>query len=665
MQIDRSRPAALLTLLAIVFPLPVSSAPAPGAATAGGPRFPFREAGLDERQAAAHLLDRFAFGARPGEVDRVLAMGLETWFARQLAASLAESGLEPRLRNLDALALPARELALRYPDPGLLRGMAIDAGVISERELRDAQGEDGEREARRSVELWARGQGYRPERELVGQMMAAKLLRAVYAENQLREVLTDFWFNHFNVSITDNQSRGWVYAYERDAIRPHVAGAFRELLAATARHPAMLTYLDNFRSIAAAGQPTTMDGELRSRGLPDRLRDRRSPARDRPNRPEGLNENYARELLELHTLGVDGGYTQQDVIEVARAFTGWTLLPPVGRGRERADRAMERAARAGGLGFVEEGSFLFRADAHDAGAKTVLGTRLPAGRGIEDGEAVLDLVARHPATARRIAAKLAVRFVADDPPAALVDRLAATFTRTDGDLAAVLSDLVAAPEFWAPAARAAKIKSPFEVAVSALRALGAEVENPFPLLSWIGRMGEPLYAYQAPTGFPDRAGFWVNSGALLTRMNFGLELAAGRIPGVRFDLAALDGRREPESVQAALATYAALLLPERDVAPTVAKLGPLLAQPDLARRVADRAPPGEAADPLFDAGAMEEARPPRGEGPRRDDRDPFARAARASRYFPEARPMAAAGETPTALAGVVGLVLGSPEFQRR
>ncbi|MFN7942793.1 MAG: DUF1800 domain-containing protein [Thermoanaerobaculia bacterium] len=670
MTIDRSRPVALLTLLAVAIPLPVSpsTAAAPVATTASGPRFPFREAGLTERQAVAHLLDRFAFGARPGEIDRVLATGLETWFARQLAGALDETGLEPRLRHLDALALPARELALRYPDPGLLRGMAIDAGVVSEAELRDAKGESSERDLRRKIDLWAIGQGYRPERELVGQMMAAKLLRAAYAENQLREVLTDFWFNHFNVSITDNQSRGWVYAYERDAIRPHVVGSFRALLEATAKHPAMLTYLDNFRSIAAAGQPTTMDGALRARDLPNRFRDRRAIGKANPNRPEGLNENYARELLELHTLGVDGGYTQQDVIEVARAFTGWTIAPPIGRGRERLERAMARAGRAGGLGFVEEGSFLFRADAHDAGAKTVLGTRLPAGRGIEDGEAVLDLVARHPATARRVAAQLAVRFVADDPPAALVDRLAATFTRSGGDLAAVLSALVVAPEFWAPAARAAKIKSPFEVAVSALRALGAEVENPFPLLSWIERMGEPLYAYQAPTGFPDRAGFWVNTGALLTRMNFGLELAAGRIGGVRFDLPALDGRREPESAAAALATYAALLLPERDVAPTVAKLAPLLARPDLARRVADRAPKSEAGDEPLAEGAIEEALPARpalGERPRGEDRDPFARAARASRYFPEARPMAAAGETPTVLAGVVGLVLGSPEFQRR
>ena len=339
----------------------------------------------------------------------------------------------------------------------------------------------------------------------------------------------------------------------------------------------------------------------------------REPPRDRApsrscrrqtNRPRGLNENYARELLELHTLGVDGGYTQDDVIAVARAFTGWTVLPPgwLRRSGARCRSARDRMRRAGGLGIVErESGFFFRPDAHDAEAKTVLGKKLPAGRGIEDGRDVLALVAQHPATARHLATKLAVRFVADEPPPALVDRLAQTYQASGGDLRAVTRALAYSPEFWSRDARASKIKSPFEVAVSAVRALGADVtsprlsplmdiqrqrrQGPPGLLEWVNRMGQPLYAYQAPTGFPDRAEAWVSTGSLLTRMNFGLHLASGRIVGVALDLDALNGGREPESPEDALATYAALMLPERDLAATVKRLGPLVRDPEVGARV--------------------------------------------------------------------------------
>jgi uncharacterized protein (DUF1800 family) len=595
-------------------------------------RLPWRETGWSEREAAAHLLDRLAFGARPGEVDRVVAMGLETWVGRQLAAALPERDLEHRLASLPALGMSAAEIAETYPPGFVVRQMAVEAGVVSSAEIERAEagGEDSDRrEVRRRIAAWMRSRGLRSERELLAQSYAQKLLRAAYAENQLAEVLADFWFNHFNVSITDNPVRGYLLVYERDALRPHLFGRFRDLLEATAKHPAMLLYLDNFQSVAAAGQPTTLDRERPRRGLDrrsgagtggPRAADRRStgpsgapPRPERPNRPQGLNENYARELLELHTLGVDGGYGQQDVVEVARALTGWTLLPAGARG-ERGREGLERARRAGGLGFVREGDFVFRADAHDAGLKAVLGVRLPAGRGVEDGEQVLDLVATHPSTARHLAAKLAIRFVADEPPAALVDRLAAEFTASGGDLGRTLAALVVAPEFWAREARAAKIKSPFEVAVSALRALGAEVTDPLPTLEWISDMGQPLYACQAPTGFPDHADHWVNTGALLARMNFGLELASGRVAGVRFDLATLDAGREWGSVEAALETFTRRLLPERDVTATLASLRPLLADAEVQRRAAARTPKAEPPSPLAD---------------------------------------------------VVGLLLGSPEFQRR
>ncbi len=456
--------------------------------------------------------------------------------------------------------MSAGEIARTYPPPGMLLAEAKRAGVVAGEEDQDRQ------EMRGAVMAWAARQGYRSQRELGAQLFAQKLWRAVDSENQLAEVMTDFWFNHFNVSLTDNQSRGYVLSYERDAIRPNALGSVRSLLEATAKHPAMLLYLDNAQSSAPEDAPRTFTPRRRP---PPEAMDETA----RRVRPNGLNENYARELLELHTLGVDAGYTQQDVVEVARAFTGWTILPP-GPRREEVERRLERVRRVGGgMGFRQEGEFLFRADEHDAGAKTVLGKRLPAGRGIEDGEQVLDLLAVHPATAKHLAAKLAVRFVSDKPPQALVDRLAAVYLKTGGQVRPMLQTLVESPEFWSREAVAAKIKSPFELAASSLRGLGAEVDDPREILRWVSDMGQRLYAYQAPTGFPDRAEAWVNTGSLLSRMNFGLQLAAGRVRGVDFDLTALNrgnGGREPADRQAALRDYAALLLPGRDLKPALA-----------------------------------------------------------------------------------------------
>jgi uncharacterized protein (DUF1800 family) len=364
-------------------------------------------------------------------------------------------------------------------------------------------------------------------------------------------------------------------------------------------------------------------------------------------RPRGVNENYARELMELHTLGVDGGYSQKDVVEVARAFTGWSVLPP-GKTREMAEKRLARARQAGGLGFQSEGEFLFRADQHDAGEKTVLGTRLPAGRGIEDGKAVLDLLAAHRATARHIAAKLVVRFVSDAPPQSLVDRLTDVYLKTGGDVRQLLTAIAQSPEFWSRDAVGAKVKSPFELAASALRATGGDVGDPREILKWIARMGQPLYAYQAPNGYPDRAAAWVNTGSLLNRMNFGLQLAADRVHGIDLDLTALNGGREPESREEALRVYAALLMPGRDLTSTLKLLTPMVADPNLAKKVDQAAPKVEAGDPEMGMGMA--GRSIKVRDLLDDDDEPPAPVDR---------------KPPTPLEQVVGVILGSPEFQRR
>ena len=656
-------------------------------ATAKPLDLPWREAGLTEREAAAHLLDRLAYGPRPGDVDRVIEIGLETWLEQQLAGDLPDPDVERRLKGLRSLQMSAREMVETYPNPGMVMRQASREGAI-DGELSREDMEDmsrGERsQQRRELMEYGRDQGYRPQRELLGELMVQKLARARYSENQLTEVLADFWFNHFNVSITDNESRVFVSSYERDAIRPHVLGDFRDMLEATAKHPAMLLYLDNARSVAPEGTRTTFDRDryLRSRGRGGFGGGRggfgggrggfgggRGGFGDDPEmraaieqrRPQGLNENYARELMELHTLGVDGGYTQDDVIEVARAFTGWATYPP-GPARREIEQRIARARRIEGAGFVFEEMFLFRADAHDAEKKTILGKRYPAGRGIEDGLEVLDQLAAHPSTARHIATKLAVRFVSDEPPATLVDRLADRFAASGGDLRQVMSTLVESPEFWDPEARGAKIKSPFELTASALRATGAEIEHPRATIDWIRRMGQPLYAYQAPTGYPDRATAWVNTGSLLNRMNFGLQLATGRVAGVELDLAALNGHREPESLDDALATYVPLLMPQRDPAETVRRLEPVIRDPELAKKIEDAAPADEGSRESYlegfgggrfgggfgEAGGFGEGGgfgPP---GGRRWGREPVP-----------------TDIDNSPLAHVVGVILGSPEFQRR
>ena len=572
---------------------------------------PYADAGLNERQAAAFLLDRFAYGPLPGEVTEVVAGGLEEWVEEQLRGNLQDPDLDDRLADLDALHRDLRDLASTYRSRSAVLREAIQEGYLPEGTAFQDPG------IRRRLLTYREERGLKQTRELHPQLITQKALRARYGRNQLREVLTDFWYNHFNVNARGGDEVILAIDYERVAIRPNTLGRFRDLLGATARHPAMLVYLDNFSSKANAGATTSIGSQAR-RG--------------------GLNENYARELMELHTLGVDGGYSQQDVEEVARAFTGWTMLSPYPNARqmERTDRLRTRARRRG-FTLIEEGFFLFRPDWHDADPKSILGVEMPAGRGIEDGEAVLDLLARHEATARFITRKLAIRFVADEPDDALVGRLADVFSATDGHIAAVIRALVQDVAFWQAADGPTKVKTPFEYVVSALRATGATVQNVEGLAPRLLAMGEPVYHYEPPTGFPDNTAAWVNAGTLLNRMNFGLHLALGAIPGVEVDLPALNQNREPESVEAALETYAKLLLPERDLDQTLALLLPLVQERDLAQRVNEAAQQTETmpAPSMDDGGGS---------------------------LF-TAEPVSIDDEDTVAF--VVGVILGSPQFQRQ
>jgi uncharacterized protein (DUF1800 family) len=340
--------------------------------------------------------------------------------------------------------------------------------------------------------------GKAPQQMLAYDLNEAKLYRAIYSNRQLEEQMVDFWFNHFNVYMDKGADRIFTSTYERDVIRPHVFGKFRDLLEATAQSPAMLFYLDNWRSVS-----------------PDRVREGprgRIFAKQKAKQARGLNENYARELMELHTLGVDGGYTQQDIVEVARCFTGWTISQP-NRG----------------------GEFIYNDRVHDKGEKTVLGVKIPAGGGREDAEKVLDILARHPSTARFISTKLAMKFVADDPPPALIERMAKTFRDTGGDIRAVMSAMLDSKEFFSEGAFRAKVKTPLELVVSAARATGAQVDFAIPLALQIGQLGQALYRKIEPTGYPSANSEWVNSAALLARMNFALALTDNRVAGSKVD----------------------------------------------------------------------------------------------------------------------------------
>ena len=456
------------------------------AACASGPKplvsVPSIKSDLARDQQVNHALSRLTYGAKPGDAERVRSMGLEHWIAMQLSPErINDSAAVAAMAPYQTLTLPTSEIVSAFREVQLARrvqrqdsmrpraGQSIGAVMFAD--------------SRRDVQL------------AVGEASASRLMRAVVSERQLYEQMVDFWENHFSVFSGKGQTRLYIPAYDRDVIRPHAMGRFRDLLGAVAQSPAMLFYLDNAQSVADSGRRTLLGG-------------RRQQVRPNGQAPRGLNENYARELMELHTLGVDGGYSQQDVIEVARALTGWTIDP-------------------------QRGAFIFRPAVHDAEPKTVLGNKLPGGRGMEDGEQVLDILAAHPATARYITKKLVVRFVSDSAPAALVDRCSSEFTRTSGDIRETLRCVVTSPEFFSQAAYRSKVKTPFELVASALRATNSVPDYTPRSIQILQRLGQPIYGRQTPDGWPDRGEEWMNAGAMVNRVNFGLALASGRMPGVR------------------------------------------------------------------------------------------------------------------------------------
>ena len=493
--------------------------PAPAAPAKG------RVARLTEDQRILHLLNRIAFGPRPGDIGRIKQAGVDRFIEEQLhPETIDDSDLETRLEVLPTQRLASAELYQFYPPPQVAEQRAAE---------------------KNSPPVFGRPP------QVIGELVQQKLVRAVSSNRQLQQVLTDFWFNHFNVFAQKEADQWLVTSYEREVIRPHALGKFRDLLLATAQSPAMLFYLDNWLSSSpdskqprpprpplppnapppkpapgATSKPSegvtpppssdsnpAMTSKDDSHNPQSAIRNPQSnPAPKPPPRKPGINENYARELMELHTLGVDGGYTQKDVQEVARCFTGWTIDRP-----------------------FQGGGFVFRPWMHDDGAKTVLGVTIPGGGGINDGLRVIDILSRHPSTARFISKKLCQRFLSDDPPSRLVDRVAQVFLKTDGDIREVIRAIVTSPEFNSPASFRAKIKSPLELAASAIRAVDADTNGAPALHDWIRRMGEPLYQFAFPTGYGEDSAKWVNTGVFFNRINFAVALANNQINGTRFD----------------------------------------------------------------------------------------------------------------------------------
>jgi len=597
-------------------------------------QMPYKKEGLTEREAAEHLLSRLSFGAKPGEVEKLLSQGLEKWVEQQLSQSLPDTELEKKLSSYDALTLDNETIVNTYLNAGQVVRMMQRNGTLS----KDSMAKLEKADYRKDLVKLMQEKGLKLPQELNRQLVAQKLIRAVYSENQLQELMTDFWFNHFNVSVTKGQSQSYVLTYERDAIRPHTMGKFESLLKATAQHPAMLFYLDN----ASSGSDNNAMNQRVKKML---------PANSKFKRAAGLNENYAREVMELHTLGVDGGYVQADVTEVARALTGWTVRPMMKDGYgERLSKLKQ--SRLGKNLATTEGDFLFLAVRHDQGEKTVLGKKYPSNGGLNEGLEVLHQLATHPSTARFICKKIATRFVCDTPSATLVTNMADVFTKTGGDIKQTMIAMLNSREFWKKEVLRSKIKSPFELAVSAIRATNADLRNPNLLYDWCSRMGQKIYSYAAPTGFPDKASYWVNTGSLLNRMNFGLAIAAQRIPGVGMNLLALNNNHEPESVDNALQTYSAILLSGRNQKENISRLTNLVRDEALQSRL------DKVLASTQTSTGMEEGMS--GAGDMMDDAMVPTMGKGKGKKLPEPE-MMAAGQ----VAHVVGIIIGSPEFQRK
>jgi uncharacterized protein (DUF1800 family) len=610
------------------------------------PKMPYKKAGLTEQEAALHLLNRFTFGPKPGQVEEVVQQGLENWFLAQLQPVPDNEVVRNRLAGFQALNMPTDSIVNTYVQPAQLIRLAIKNGFID----KDSVDRTDKPAYRDAIKKMQTEYGYRPLQELQRELINQKVIRAVYSDAQLQEVLTDFWFNHFNVSLTKNQIQQLVLPYERDAIRPNVLNSFSSLLFATAKHPAMLLYLDNALSISNENEyaKRQLKGAQRlldlnaakklvaaARISDDSLQkmdamESQMTAQIKRRKSQGLNENYAREVMELHTLGVNGGYTQSDVTALASALTGWGVRPIYEEGPLAKRFSNIPPAQLLRRGLVVEDYFLYSGEKHDETEKIILGKKFPANGGYKEGTEALAMLATHPSTAHFIARKLAAKFIADEPPAAVVDEMAKTFLAANGDIKEVLLTMVMHPGFWAKAKEKEKIKSPFELAVSAIRATGTEVVAPYQVFTWSEKMGQKFYFYGAPTGFPDRASFWINTGSLLNRMNFGMAIAAQKIPGFKTNLLALNQNHEPESVEDALQTYTKLLLPVSDQKENSERIMSIVRAQNIDQKIASA---------TKDTGGMQDM---------------------------QNQAMTQTNNTPLkSMAQVVGVIIGSPAFQRK
>ena len=491
---------------------------------------------LTESEAILHALNRLGYGPRPGDVERVRKMGLENWVNQQLDPdSIDDSALNARLQKYPTLKMSAQELMEKFPQPAMAaRQQGVSKGDFQE-EMKEKR-----REAIAAVPMTGDDNLDKANQQLAGmigpnrpvaELSMAKLDRAVYSQRQLEAVMEDFWLNHFNVFANKGLDRWFLTSYMRDTIRPRTMGKFSDLLVATAKSPAMLFFLDNWESADPEAFQKWRE-EMMSRrrfqggfrgGFPrpqGQLPPGAAPGVPPQQQERGLNENYGREVMELHTVGVDAGYTQQDVVEMARALTGWTIREP------RRDP-----------------EYMFRPEFHAQGKKIVMGHTIDAG-GEKDGEEALAFLANDAHTARHISTELAQRFVADDPPQALVDRMTQEYLSSGGDIRGVLRTMIYSPEFWSKEAYRAKVKTPFELVASTARTLNADVSVSLPLAQWVGRMGEPLFQCEPPTGYSERSATWVNTGALLNRLNFALALASDRMPGASVDLKPIFGDQQ-------------------------------------------------------------------------------------------------------------------------
>ncbi len=646
---------------------------------------------INEQRRVLHAINRLAFGPRPGQVEQITAMGVDKWIEQQLhPEKIDDHALDARLAPFRTLRMSTRELVETFPPPQTIKAIAegkqplpseagkravyeaqlqryqekqdrkleaanADPATVAGTSNKSVRTSEEEQARRREDRLYAdlkaedllelppdqrmkailkmspedqramgaalQGskrdeimEGMKPEQRetlmalnnpqqvVSSELVQGKLLRAIYSDRQLEEVMTDFWFNHFNVFIGKGADRYLLNSYERDVIRPRVMGKFEDLLVATAQSPAMLFYLDNWLSVGpnsdfANGIPKRNNNANWRR--PPRQR-RPPPVKQAKGKRSGLNENYGRELMELHTLGVNGGYTQKDVTEVARVLTGWTLRQP-----------------------REGGGFTFEPRMHEPGDKNVLGHRIKAS-GEKEGREVLHILAHHPSTAKFISTKLAMRFVSDNPPPTMVDRMTQTFLKKNGDIREVLKTMFHSPEFWSPDAYRAKVKTPLEFVVSAVRASGAEVSDALPLARQLQTMGMQLYGMQPPTGYSMRADAWVNSAALLGRMNFALALSGGKLKGVQVDSDRILGN---QSLGTGVAASSA------DPQATLAALESRLLAGDVSRQTHDTIV-AQIDSSKSDQGGFKP-------GSLRD------------------------GNGPPSTDAIAGLLLGSPEFQRR